>query len=99
MIGSAYPHVSIVHPQAVVLVIGSNDTGKTTYCRNLVEQGVSQGLKVGLVDADVGQSQVGPPTTSWTQRSCPRALNGRILKPTIFTLLVGSLPKAISCGA
>ena len=55
--------LSIVHPQAVVLVIGSNDTGKTTFCRNLVEQGVSQGLKVGLVDADVGQSQVGPPTT------------------------------------
>ncbi|MDE0042095.1 MAG: Clp1/GlmU family protein, partial [Candidatus Poribacteria bacterium] len=25
--------------------------------------GVSQGLRVGLVDADVGQSQIGPPTT------------------------------------
>lgn len=53
----------IVHPQAVVLVIGSSDTGKSTFCRFLVEQGVSQGLRVGLVDADVGQSQVGPPTT------------------------------------
>ena len=54
---------SIVHPQAVVLVIGSTDTGKTTFCRYLVERGVSQGLRVGLVDADVGQSQIGPPTT------------------------------------
>lgn len=54
---------SIVHPQAVVLVIGSTDTGKTTFCRYLVEQGVAQGLRVGLVDADVGQSQIGPPTT------------------------------------
>ena len=53
----------IVHPQAVVLVIGSTDTGKTTFCRFLVEQGVSQGLRVGLVDADVGQSQIGPPST------------------------------------
>lgn len=53
----------IVHPQAVALVIGSTDTGKTTFCRFLVEQGVSQGLRVGLVDADVGQSQIGPPTT------------------------------------
>lgn len=53
----------VVHPQAVVLVIGSTDTGKTTFCRFLVELGVSRGLKVALVDADVGQSQIGPPTT------------------------------------
>ena len=53
----------IVHPQAVILVVGSTDTGKSTFCRFLVERGVSQGLRVGLVDADVGQSQIGPPTT------------------------------------
>ena len=53
----------VVHPQSVVLVIGSIDTGKTMFCRFLVERGVSQGLKVGFVDADVGQSQIGPPTT------------------------------------
>ena len=54
---------NIVHPRAVILVVGSTDTGKSTFCRFLVEQGVSQGLRVGLVDADVGQSQIGPPTT------------------------------------
>jgi polynucleotide 5'-hydroxyl-kinase GRC3/NOL9 len=53
----------IVQPQQVVLVIGSTDVGKSTFCRFLVERGVSQGLKVGFVDADVGQSQIGPPTT------------------------------------
>ena len=53
----------IVQPQAVILVVGSTDTGKSTFCRFLVEQGVSQGLRVGLVDADVGQSRIGPPTT------------------------------------
>ena len=53
----------IIHPQAIILVVGSTDTGKSTFCRFLVEQGVSQGLRVGLVDADVGQSQIGPPTT------------------------------------
>jgi len=53
----------IVQPQQIVLVIGAIDVGKSTFCRFLVEQAVSQGLTVGLVDADVGQSQVGPPTT------------------------------------
>ena len=53
----------VIRPQRVVLVVGSTDVGKSTFCRFLVEQGVAKGLKVGFVDADIGQSQIGPPTT------------------------------------
>jgi polynucleotide 5'-hydroxyl-kinase GRC3/NOL9 len=53
----------VVQPKGIVLVIGGTDVGKSTFCRFLVEQGVAKGLKVGFVDADVGQSQIGPPTT------------------------------------
>ena len=53
----------VVQPQQVVLVIGTTDVGKSTFCRFLIEQGVTSGLQVGFVDADVGQSQIGPPTT------------------------------------
>lgn len=52
-----------VQPQQIVLVIGATDVGKSTFCRFLIERGVASGLKVGFVDADVGQSQIGPPTT------------------------------------
>ncbi len=53
----------IVHPQQIVVVIGATDVGKSTLCRFLIERGVASGLRVGFVDADVGQSQIGPPTT------------------------------------
>lgn len=53
----------IVKPQQVVLVIGSTDVGKSTFCRFLADFALTQGLKTALVDADVGQSQIGPPTT------------------------------------
>ena len=53
----------VVQPQQIVLVIGAIDVGKSTFCRFLVEQGIFRGLRVGFVDADVGQSQIGPPTT------------------------------------
>ena len=53
----------VVQPQQIVLVIGAMDIGKSTFCRFLVERGVTSGLRVGFVDADVGQSQIGPPTT------------------------------------
>ena len=53
----------IVKPQQVVLVIGSTDVGKSTFCRFLADFALTEGLKTALVDADVGQSQIGPPTT------------------------------------
>jgi polynucleotide 5'-hydroxyl-kinase GRC3/NOL9 len=47
----------------VVMVIGRVDTGKSTFCRHLASIAIKRGLKVGIVDADVGQSWIGPPTT------------------------------------
>ncbi len=53
----------IVKSQQVVLVIGSTDTGKSTFCRFLTDFAVTEGFSVAFVDADIGQSQIGPPTT------------------------------------
>ncbi|MBI2219084.1 MAG: hypothetical protein HYU51_17500 [Candidatus Rokubacteria bacterium] len=47
----------------VVLVIGESDTGKTTLVRDLANTFHGAGSSVALVDADIGQSEVGPPTT------------------------------------
>lgn len=53
----------IVKPQQIVLVIGATDTGKSTFCRYLADYALAAGLKVACVDADIGQSRIGPPTT------------------------------------
>jgi len=70
----------IVKPQQVVLVIGSTDVGKTTFCRFLADAAIGHGLKTAFVDADVGQSQIGPPTTigmkSLAPESSPVQFNG-----------------------
>ena len=58
----------IVKPNQRVLVLGASDTGKSTFCRFLVDCGCAASLKVALVDADIGQSQIGPPTTVGMQR-------------------------------
>ena len=70
----------IVKPQQVVLVIGSTDVGKSTFCRFLADAAISQGLKTAVVDTDVGQSQIGPPTTigmkSFEPEDSPVQFNG-----------------------
>ncbi len=47
----------------VIVVIGGNDTGKTTLVTRLASELARRGSTVGVVDADLGQSDIGPPTT------------------------------------
>ncbi len=46
----------------VCLILGASDTGKTSLAAALGRQ-LSQSRPVGIVDADIGQSHIGPPTT------------------------------------
>jgi len=46
-----------------VLLLGAPDTGKSTFVRFLIDRWTRQGITVGIVDGDVGQSMLGPPTT------------------------------------
>ncbi|MGH7390395.1 MAG: Clp1/GlmU family protein [Candidatus Rokuibacteriota bacterium] len=47
----------------VVMVIGESDTGKTTLVTALANAALARGRAVGIIDADPGQSEIGPPTT------------------------------------
>jgi polynucleotide 5'-hydroxyl-kinase GRC3/NOL9 len=47
----------------VTLVIGESDTGKTSLVTRLANGLHARGLTVAVVDADLGQSEIGPPTT------------------------------------
>ncbi len=46
-----------------VLVIGESDSGKSSFCTLLANACVREGKKVGVVDTDIGQSDIGPPGT------------------------------------
>lgn len=47
----------------VLLIIGETDTGKTSFTTYLAGSLAARGFSVGVVDADLGQSDIGPPTT------------------------------------
>lgn len=47
----------------VILVIGETDTGKTSFTTHLADTLLGHHLSVAVVDADLGQSDIGPPTT------------------------------------
>ncbi len=53
----------IVQPNQHIMVLGALDAGKTTFCQYLIEVAIKRGLKSALIDTDIGQSTIGPPTT------------------------------------
>ncbi len=46
-----------------VMVIGGVDSGKTSFCTYLVNGALKKKWRVAIIDADLGQSDVGPPST------------------------------------
>lgn len=46
-----------------IMVLGAVDTGKSTYCGFLSRKLLESGSRVAIVDADVGQKDIGPPAS------------------------------------
>jgi polynucleotide 5'-hydroxyl-kinase GRC3/NOL9 len=57
------PALEAARRAPVTVIIGSGDVGKSTLAAALASALHAEGRVVGVVDADVGQSALGPPTT------------------------------------
>ena len=49
--------------KGISILLGATDTGKSTLATFLISHLCQRGLKIGLVDTDIGQSSLGPPAT------------------------------------
>jgi polynucleotide 5'-hydroxyl-kinase GRC3/NOL9 len=47
----------------VVTVLGEVDSGKTSFCTYLANKALKRKRRVAILDADLGQSDIGPPST------------------------------------
>src|SRR5260370_16405559 len=49
--------------RGVCVIIGEVDSGKSSLCTFLANKCLDNAERIGVVDADVGQADIGPPTT------------------------------------
>ena len=47
----------------IAMIVGAIDVGKTSFCAYLTNMALKEKQRVAIVDADLGQSDVGPPST------------------------------------
>lgn len=51
----------LVARRGTIVLLGGIDTGKTSFGLQLIEAALNHGLSTAFVDADIGQSTIGPP--------------------------------------
>jgi polynucleotide 5'-hydroxyl-kinase GRC3/NOL9 len=56
-------YARLLSDPGVVFLVGEIDTGKSSFAAELLQRATAAGIPAALVDADIGQSVVGPPTT------------------------------------
>jgi polynucleotide 5'-hydroxyl-kinase GRC3/NOL9 len=60
---SAWTALDVSNWRGNILIFGASNSGKSSFARQLYERLLSTQRRVGYLDADVGQSSLGPPTT------------------------------------
>jgi len=68
--------------EGIVVVLGGADTGKTTLCTFLSNYLLSEDRQVAVVDADIGQTDLGPPTTMAAGEVRTKVTNLSQIKPS-----------------
>jgi len=53
----------ILQKKGVIMIMGAPDTGKTTFATFLANEALQKGISVAVIDSDIGQSDIGPPST------------------------------------
>jgi polynucleotide 5'-hydroxyl-kinase GRC3/NOL9 len=75
----------------IVMVIGATDTGKSTLCQFLYRNLGTPSELAALIDADLGQSVIGPPTTVGLSIS---KVSSRMLHPAGMRFVGSTSPRA-----
>lgn len=81
------------HRWRTILVLGATDRGKSTYCAFLAARLSQAQGRVALVDADVGQKDIGPPATI-TLGYPPAPRPHRVRQPHAYYFVGSTTPMA-----
>ncbi len=86
----------------VIVVLGDVDSGKSTLCTFLANECFRHGSRVSVIDGDVGQADLGPPTTISGSLFREHVFSLQSLKPDV-SLFMGdtspsSVPEKVSAG-
>jgi len=78
--------------QGKIIVIGSSDVGKSTFCTYLANSMLEEGIGIRILDGDIGQADIGPPTTIGSAGPTRSIYSLTDLKPDALLFLGDTTP-------
>ncbi len=78
-----------------LMVVGASDSGKSTLTTYLLNLAVAKGIKVGVVDADIGQSDLAPPGCVGGAVICKQVIDLRDLRGDVLEFVGSTSPMGI----
>jgi len=88
---------ALLNKKGTGIIIGSTDSGKSTFARFLIGKLLMQNLSVCLVDSDIGQSALGLPGTVSMKCFClPDDLQNFVFEKMSFIGVVNPAPGFLS---
>lgn len=89
--------VDVIQRQnGVEVIVGDVDSGKSSLCSFITNMCVQQGLRVGIVDGDVGQADIGPATTISSSHAVKPILSLQDLNPEASFFAGDTSPSSIT---
>jgi polynucleotide 5'-hydroxyl-kinase GRC3/NOL9 len=81
--------------RGLVLILGDVDSGKSTLCTYLANTSLNHGVRTSIIDGDVGQADIGPPTTVSSSTVSKHVINLQELRPERSYFIGDTSPSSV----
>ena len=83
------------HSRGLAVILGDVDSGKSTLCTYLANTCLAHGAQTSIIDGDVGQADIGPPTTTSSSTVTKHIINLQELRPERSYFIGDTSPSSI----
>jgi len=71
----------LIRSRGLAVILGDVDSGKSTLCTYLANTSLDHRVQTSIIDGDVGQADIGPPTTTSSSTITNHIINLQALRP------------------
>ena len=86
---------TLIQTRGVAVILGDADAGKSTLCTYLANRCIRSRIMTRIIDADVGQADIGPPTTTSRSTVSKNIFSLRELKPEKAYFIGSTSPSSV----
>jgi polynucleotide 5'-hydroxyl-kinase GRC3/NOL9 len=86
---------ALSYSRGFVVILGDVDSGKSTLCTYLANTCIDQRVRTSMIDGDVGQADIGPPTTTSSSTVSKHIFSLQDLRPETSYFVGDTSPSSV----